>query len=82
MPRIAREAAPALLRQHLQLADVDASSVTGDNWREWLQAQIARFGEFLPVEPMTADEHEYREPISEAAERFPPDRIGLIQAGS
>ena len=75
IPRIIGEARQVVLRQHPQLADVDASGVNGDNFRQWLGEQVARFGEVLPIEPMTADEHEYREPMSELAEKAHPDRI-------
>ena len=38
-----------LLKQHPQLKDVDASEVTPENWQEWLDKQIARYGEYLIV---------------------------------
>ncbi len=43
----------ALLRQHPQLAPVDASAVTILAWHEWLEEQITRYGEYLPVKPLT-----------------------------
>lgn len=81
LPRVAAEAKPVLLRQHPQLADVDASSVNKENWHSWLTEQKARYGYTLPVTPMSEDEHEYRDPLSEAAEHFPPDKIIVVDVG-
>ncbi len=75
LPRVSKEAAPVILAQHPQLATVDASSVNSTNWRAWLDEQIARFGATLPIAAMTADEHEYRDAESEAAEMVHPSKI-------
>lgn len=75
LPRVCREAAPILLAMHPQLADVDA---TATDWKKWLGEQVTKFGASLSVPKMNADQHEYREPISEAAEYFPPDRIVVV----
>ena len=79
LPRVGKEAKPVLIMQHPQLAGVDASGVDGTNWRAWLDVQIAKFGESLPVAPMNADQHEYREPLSELAEKIPPERIIVLR---
>jgi hypothetical protein len=42
----------AVLEQHPQLRDVDASAVNGENWRAFLDAQVDRFGAVLPIAPM------------------------------
>lgn len=81
LPRVSEEAGPIILRQHPQLAEVDASGVNSENWRAWLDEQIARFGASLPITPMTKDEHEYREPLSEMAETIHPSRIIPIVTG-
>lgn len=80
LPRVRKEAAPVLLEQHPQLAAVDASGVGRDNWREWLAEQVARFGERLTVKPMTEDEHERIDPVSELAEKVHPSRIVVVDA--
>lgn len=46
----------ALLRQHPQLAPVDASGVTVLGWHAWLEEQITRYGEYLPVKPLTQED--------------------------
>lgn len=75
LPRVGKEAAPAILRQHPQLAEIDASGVNADNWSPWLLEQIERYGEKLSIDPMTADDHERIDPMSELAEKVHPDRI-------
>lgn len=79
IPRLSEEARPVLLRQHPQLAEVSSEGIGRDNWRPWLNGLKTKYGETLPVMKMTVDEHEYREPISEAAEIFSPDRLLVIK---
>lgn len=78
LPRVSKEARPILLRQHPQLAEIDASDVNGDNWREWLNAQIAKFGATLPVETMAKGEHEHKKPISELVDMAGADRVVVV----
>lgn len=55
IPDACNQAALELLRQFPQLADVDASSVTEDNWRDWLDEQEAKYGkEFTVTAPESA----------------------------
>jgi hypothetical protein len=44
----------AVLAQHPQLADVDASGVHPGNWQAWLAEQEAQFGASLPLARMDA----------------------------
>jgi len=80
LPRVSNEAAPLLLEQHPQLAAVDASKVTAENWEAWLAEQVAHFGKELSVSPMSADQHERIDPVSELAEKVHPDRIIVVKA--
>lgn len=41
-----------LLTVYPWLADIDDSSVNGDNWRVWLDEQVAKYGEYHVVTPM------------------------------
>ena len=75
LPRVSRECAPHLLKQHPQLEDVDASLVTPENWRSWLHQQEERFGARLDVTKLPADEHYQIDPMSELAEQVHPDKI-------
>lgn len=79
LPRACRECRPALLKQHPQLASVDDSGVTGETWKAWLDEQIARFGETLPVEPLAEHEHEFIDPVSELAEMVHPGKIIVVE---
>ena len=45
---------------------MDASGVTKDSVWAWLDAQIERFGETLPVAPIPAEAHERIDPVAEA----------------
>ncbi len=55
LPRASDECKPYLFKQYPQLKDVvDASSVTPENWQEWIDQQVARFGENLTVCPIPA----------------------------
>jgi hypothetical protein len=49
LPHAADKCGPHLLQQFPQLGDVDASSITSENFRGWLDEQVLRFGEYLAV---------------------------------
>lgn len=80
LPRAMRECRPYILKQHPQLAAVDESGVTPETWRAWLDEQIAKFGETLPVDPLPEHAHEFIDPISELAEKVHPDKIIVVKA--
>lgn len=80
LPRAMRECGPWLLRQHPALAEVDASGVTPENWRDWLAAQEARFGEMLDVEPIPQDDHTRRDPVAELAEMVGSERVIVVDS--
>lgn len=71
LPRVAREAAPALLAQHPQLAKVQAPDFGDDRdlaeqaVEAWLSEQVARYGETLEVAPLSAENHTSIDPLSE-----------------
>lgn len=81
IPRVMQEAAPVLLRQHPQLTEADVEGITPENLDTRMESWISRFGMMLPVMPMTADEHECREPQSELIEMMPTDRIINLAGG-
>lgn len=78
LPRISRECRPHLLTQHPQLASIDHAGVARETWRQWLDEQIAQFGETLPVMSLAPDEHERIDPISELAELVHPSKIIVV----
>ena len=75
LPRASKECRPYLIAQHPQLAAVTGDEVTPENFGEWLAAQVATHGEYLPVNPLPAHAHEFIDPLSELAEKVHPDRI-------
>lgn len=52
LPRAMREAAPEILRQHPDLADIHPPTLTPETWRGWLDAMIMRFGKTRTLTPM------------------------------
>jgi hypothetical protein len=75
LPRASDECRPALLAQHPQLVNVDATGVNKENWRKWLDEQITRFGESLQVTALEAGAHDRRNPLDELVDMVGPDRV-------
>lgn len=82
LPRIGREAAPAVLKLHpaLESAYAEAGNINGENWREYVAGWRERYGPTIAVPRMTADEHESIDPLSELAEKIHPDNIIVVQS--
>lgn len=80
--RVVGEARPVILTQYPELAEIDISTVVGGDWLGWLADQVATYGETLPLLPMSADQHEHIDPVSELAEKVHPDRIASIDLGA
>lgn len=80
LPRVANEARPVILAMHPQLAEIDGEACNANNWRAWLDEQITKYGETLPVPKMTAAQHERIDPMSELAEKIHPDKIVVVKA--
>ena len=80
VPRVADEAKPVILRQHPALAELDPTRVPSSAILAWLAEQVKRFGETLPIAPMTADEHERVDAVQELAEKLPPGaRVHVVR---
>ena len=81
LPRIAREARPVLVAMYpmLQQAIEEAVLITPENYTEWRDRWIDRYGPTIAVPKFTIETHERIDPISELAERFPPDRIVVVK---
>lgn len=65
LPRAAEECRPYLVEHFPWLATIDASAVTSDTWRSWLDTQIALYGAYHELEPMPPAQHVVINPISE-----------------
>ena len=81
LPRISREAQPVIVAAHpsLQQAIDEAEQVNRDNSLEWLATWTQRYGETLAVPKFNHTQHERIDPMSELAEKVPPDRIVVVQ---
>ncbi len=65
-----------LLAQFPCLLKVDSAHVTGENWKEWLDAQVAEFGEFHEVEPLKNIQME--DPIDSLLKLNPNSVVAVI----
>jgi hypothetical protein len=83
IPRISREAQPAVLAMHptLQQALDEAEEVNPGNWEQWRDTWLDRYGPELAVPRLTADQHEKIDPLSELAEKIHPSRIVAVKPG-
>jgi hypothetical protein len=81
LPRIGREARPVVLALHpsLDAACEEAKQVTRENWREWRDTWIARYGATLAVPKFNADQHERIDALSELAGKVHPDKIVVVK---
>lgn len=83
IPRISREAWPAVLALHPHLAvlEAEASQVTPDNVLTWRDAWIDRYGPEIAVPRLTDAQHERIDPLSELVETVHPSRIVVLDPG-
>lgn len=81
LPRVGREARPVLIAKHpnLQQAVDEAEQVTTENFRVWRDTWIDRYGPTIAVPKMTTTQHERIDPLSELAEKVPPDKIVTVR---
>jgi hypothetical protein len=82
LPRIGREATPVIVGAHpeLQQAVDEAEQVTPENWQEWRDRWIERYGATIDVPRFNIAQHERIDPRSELAEMVHPDKI--IEVGT
>ncbi len=80
LPRVGREAEPAILAAHPELAEAvaEAEAVTPESWRTWLATWTERYGAELTIPKLTADQHERIGPVPELAETVHPDNIIVV----
>ncbi len=81
LPRICREATPVVLDLHPELSQAiaEAEQVNPTNWREWIAKWEDRYGAEITVPKFGADDHERIDPLSELAERIPPNKIVVVK---
>ena len=76
IPRVSEECRPAIFFQHPQLIDLDASSITPENYRDCVASWADKYGAELPVAPFTG--YESRDPVEELVEMVGADRVSVI----
>lgn len=77
LPRVGREATPALRAHHPWFAAVEAEAeqVTPENYMQWVDKWESEHGKRVTVPKMTNADHERIDPRSELAEKIHPDNI-------
>ena len=80
LPRAARECEPHLKKQLPFLSEVDSSTVNESNWREWLDAQAKKYGEFFDVAPIPKEAHQQIEPVKELCDMVGPEKVIVLDA--
>lgn len=75
LPRASDECKPHILAQHPELEEIDASGVNGENWKQWLEEQVAKYGEQLEIKPLVSGIHKIKDPVEEAEEMVGPDKV-------
>lgn len=78
--RAKEECAPYLLTEMPWLRQIDPTGVTPDNWKEWLDQQVQKYGEWHDVLPIHPDDHEIIDPIEEL-KRMGIDESRIITIG-
>ncbi|MFC0213889.1 hypothetical protein ACFFK0_15770 [Paenibacillus chartarius] len=53
LSKAAAECKAYLLEQHPQLKDISCHGITAENWQEWLERQIQKYGQRLPIKPLS-----------------------------
>jgi hypothetical protein len=78
LPRASEECKPFLLQQYPHLAEIvvpDKFENEADVWK-WLNTQVAKYGERLPVRQVPEPNHQ--NPIEELSDMVGPERILVV----
>jgi len=80
LPRVAREVIPYIYRECPGLEHYEFSKeVNVDTWKEILEDVEAKFGKFVELEPIPADDHSIRNPTEELKEMMGDHRNKVIE---
>lgn len=79
IPRISREAEPVILAAHPHLREAvrEAMLVNTENWQDWRDRWIERYGPEIAVPKMTAAEHKAIDPITELQAMAPNAKAAI-----
>jgi len=80
LPRVSEECCPWLLRRHPQLKEVEVIDFTGeDSVKVWLNKQIEKYGEYLEIETIPRNDHDYIDPEEELVSQMGKDKVIIIR---
>jgi hypothetical protein len=79
LPRAAQEVTPYIFNEYPALKDFDSSDVNRDNWKEKLAEAEAKFGKFLELEPIPADDHAIKDPRQELSDMVGADKVISVE---
>lgn len=65
LPRAGDECKPYLLEQYPFLNEITGEEVTPQNYKEWLETQVQKYGEQHKVRPIHFEDHEIIDPVDE-----------------
>jgi|GEM_PF-1222939 len=65
LPRACNECRSYLLVEMPWLAEVDASTVSSENWEQWIDDLVEKYGEYHSVLPIHPEDHENIDPVDE-----------------
>jgi len=81
LPRASRACRPALIGQHPDLADMDASSVHDPaSAAAFLRTQVRRLGRTRRIEPLLSGAYTAMDPIAEAVSMVGADRVIVVKS--
>ncbi len=78
LPRAANEMCPVILEQYPQLKDVDTTGVNRENWKEFLDEMIVKYGSHLPISPCGLFSHKKIDPQEEMISMLNGDESKLL----
>ena len=78
IPRVGREIEAWMKRRWPELAAIDVSTVTPENWRRWLAARVEEMGAEFTLERMPGDDHRQIDPLTEGVEVFGKPPVAVI----
>lgn len=65
LPRACRECRPYFYKQFPWLNELNTDEVNTENWKEWLDDKISKYGEEFEVIPINNGEYKSIDPIKE-----------------
>jgi len=63
--RASKECGPVILEQHPQLKKINSDECSTDNWQEWINGLVEKYGEWLPIAPVGEGQHMKINPVAE-----------------